>query len=154
MRKFLLSVLVFASSHSLAASFTTDTALDEVAAGDTLMVCGPSACGEGTVISKVAVKDASKGTLEQVLANAKRLAVPGVALVVMTSLPAADGGPITAAVCAVTCEIISNAGCGAGAWITGTLNPAVGICYAAVCSVLSGSSAASCASVCAGLPTP
>jgi len=63
-------------------------------------------------------------------------------------------GPILAAACGIVCKIISAAGCGAGAFITGTLNPGIGILYAAVCTALDTGATGSCIATCLALPTP
>lgn len=156
MKRLLVSLLLLISSSSFAMTFETVDGSDisEAFEGDSIVVCNQESCSEGEVLQKVELKDNKPATLQRVLKNAQKVAIPGMALVVLTSLPTADGGPITGVVCAIACEVISNIGCGAGAWITATLNPAVGICYAAVCTALNSGAVTSCAAYCAALPTP
>ena len=144
---------MFFSLNSFAMTFDTeDRTVEELDLGDTIVACGESSCGEAEVVQKVTIHN--KSDMQRILRNAQKLAVPGIALVVLSNMPTADGGPITGVVCAIACEVISNIGCGAGAWITATLNPAVGICYAAVCTALNSGAVTSCAAYCAALPTP
>lgn len=63
-------------------------------------------------------------------------------------------GPVTAAICAVVCEIIHSAGCGLGSMFFWAMNPAIGALYGAVCAAMSAGPAASCAAICLGLPSP
>lgn len=152
---FLAVMFIFSTASFAGTTFHTDEGVEALEVGDSVYVCSEDAChDDAEVVQKVVLKDASKSSIEQALRNARKLAVPGMALVVLTSLPTADGGPITGVVCAIACEVVSNIGCGAGAWITATLNPAVGICYAAVCTALNSGAVTSCAAYCAALPTP
>lgn len=148
MKRLLLVLCLFSSPvfSNVVATPEGDKPLEELVEGDVFYDCQQDICKE-MVIKK-------KFTVNSLLKNAAKIAIPATALAMFASAPVADGGPISAAACATVCWFISEAGCDASTWVVMGANPGVGILYGLVCRSMIGSSTASCAAVCAALPSP
>ena len=151
MRKLIVTALCLLASSVSIAGHIVDTpqgerSFETLVEGDVFYDCQQDICKEMVVKKKT--------TLGKILKNSAKLAIPATALAMMATIPGADGGPISAAACGTVCWFISEMGCDAGTWVVMTANPGVGILYGLVCRSMIGTSTASCAAVCAALPSP
>lgn len=153
MRKIVLLMFTLACQNALATSIHTldDSPLEDVKRGQIVKVCKDDVCQKLPVVKNIKAKD--KPHLERILANAKKVAVPGVVLISLANLPGAESDATAVTVCTVICGLVSSLGCTAGTILLAPLSPAAQGLYASACGYLTsmGGTIQGCAKGCVDL---